>query len=58
MEYVLKNGKMKDGSIVKMQIWDTVGQERFRTITKSFFKGAHAIVLIFSVIDKNKSIYL
>ena len=53
VEYVLKNAKMKDGSIVKMQIWDTVGQERFRTITKSFFKGAHAIVLIFSVIDSD-----
>ena len=53
MEYVLKNAKMKDGSIVKLQIWDTVGQERFRTITKSFFKGAHAIVLIFSVIDSD-----
>ena len=53
VEYVLKNAKMKDGSIVKLQIWDTVGQERFRTITKSFFKGAHAIVLIFSVIDSD-----
>ena len=53
VEYVLKNAKMKDGSIVKLQIWNTVGQERFRTITKSFFKGAHAIVLIFSVIDSD-----
>jgi len=53
MDYVLKNAKMKDGSIIKLQIWDTVGQDRFRTITKSFFKGAHAIVLIFSVVDRD-----
>ncbi len=37
----------------KTEIWDTAGQDRFRTITKSYFKGAHAIVLIFSVIDSN-----
>ena len=53
VDYVLKNATRKDGSTVKLQIWDTAGQDRFRTITKSYFKGAHAIVLIFSVIDSN-----
>ena len=30
-----------DGLRCKLQIWDTAGQERFRTITVSYFKGAH-----------------
>ena len=52
MDYILKNIPMKDGSIVKLKIWDTVGQERYKAVSKSFYQGAHAIILIFSVIDK------
>lgn len=34
---------------VKLQIWDTGGQERFRAITSAYFRGAHAIVMCFDV---------
>ena len=52
MDYRLKNVKMEDGTKVKLHIWDTVGQERYRSISKNFYKGAHAIILIFSIVDK------
>lgn len=29
---------------VKLTIWDTAGQERFRTLTSSYYRGAHGIV--------------
>lgn len=41
-----------DGQKVRMQIWDTAGQERFRTITTSYFRGAHGILLAFDTTDK------
>ena len=35
-----------------MQIWDTAGHEKFRTITTSYYRGAHAIVIAFDITDR------
>lgn len=40
---------MYDGKKIKLQIWDTAGQERFRTITTSYYRGAHAIGIVFDL---------
>ncbi|CAF1256146.1 unnamed protein product [Rotaria sordida] len=38
-----------NGKTVKFQIWDTSGQERFRTITSSYYRGAHGIIIVYDV---------
>ena len=38
---------------VKMQIWDTAGQERFRTVISTYFRGAHGILLLYDVTNKD-----
>jgi Ras-related protein Rab-1A len=38
-----------DEKIVKMQIWDTAGHERFRALTQSYYRGVHAVLLCFDV---------
>ncbi|XP_050697527.1 EF-hand calcium-binding domain-containing protein 4B-like [Eriocheir sinensis] len=42
-----------DGSKVKLQIWDTAGQERFRSVTHAYYRDAHALLLLYDVMNKN-----
>ena len=52
LDFRLKTINLKDGRKVKIQIWDTAGEDRFRSITRNYYKGAKGILLIFDVTDK------
>ena len=45
-----------DGKVIKVQIWDTAGHERFRSITYSYYRGANAIIIVFDLSDKKSFI--
>ncbi len=34
---------------LKVQLWDTAGQEQFKALTTSYFRNAHAAVLVYDV---------
>ena len=52
VEFATKTIETESGHIIKAQIWDTAGQERFRTITKSYFRGAQGILLVYDCTDR------
>lgn len=37
------------GKRLKLTIWDTAGQERFGSLISSYYRGAHAIILVYDV---------
>ena len=42
-----------DGKTIKLQIWDTAGQDRFKTITSSYYRGAHGIIVTYDITDRD-----
>ena len=51
LEYKDKLIKMKE-RLIKLQIWDTSGQERYRSITKSFYRNANTLLFVFDVTNE------
>ncbi|EAX94967.1 guanine nucleotide regulatory protein, putative [Trichomonas vaginalis G3] len=41
-----------DGNPIKLQIWDTAGQEKFRAIAKSYFRNAVGVILVYDITDR------
>ncbi len=39
----------KDGKTIRTQIWDTSGQETYKSITKGYFKGAHGAMIVYDI---------
>ena len=47
VDFAIKH--MSDGG--KIQIWDTAGQESFRSISRSYYRAADAALIVFSLND-------
>ena len=37
------------GKSIKFEIWDTAGQEKYRSLTKIFYKDAGAAILVYDI---------
>ena len=42
-----------DDKLIKLQIWDTADHEKFRTITTSYYKSAHAIIILYDITEQS-----
>lgn len=41
-----------NGNTLKLTLWDTAGQEKFRSLNKLYYKGAEIEFLVYSVTDR------
>ena len=49
-EFYCFNVKVDD-KIIKLQIWDTCGQEAYRSLIKNFYRNASLAIIVYSVED-------
>jgi small GTP-binding protein len=43
---------------VKLQIWDTSGQEVFHNITRVYYRGAHVILLVYDITNERSYLHI
>ncbi|ELP89241.1 hypothetical protein EIN_487230 [Entamoeba invadens IP1] len=53
VDYTPKQTQVDDKTI-RLQLWDSAGQERFKNITSCYFRGAHGIMIVYDM-TKQKS---
>ena len=41
-----------EGKIIRLQIWDSAGQERFMNISPNFLRPAHGIIVVYDVTNQ------
>ena len=50
-EFMAKNINIKDRNI-RIQIWDTAGQEAFRSITRSYYKNSTCAFIVYDITSR------
>jgi len=53
IEFKNKIVELEDGKKFRLQIWDTSGQEKFRAITKNYFRGCDVALFVFDVTNQS-----
>ena len=41
-----------NGKAIQLDIWDTAGQEKYRSMSRMFYKDAYIVLLIYDITDK------
>ena len=41
----------RHGKEIQLKMWDTPGEERYRSIANAYFKGTDAFIIVFSLTD-------
>ena len=50
-QYHRKNFKFPGNKSITLDIWDTAGQEKFRSLNKIYYKNAKVVILVYDIAD-------
>ena len=51
VDFSSKSLKFKD-KIIKLQIWDTAGQEKYKSLIPSYIRGSNMIFIVYDITSK------
>ncbi|CAH8596842.1 unnamed protein product [Schistosoma curassoni] len=52
VDFFSRTVRIQEEVFVKLQLWDTAGQEKFRTITSSYYRNCVGVVVVFDLTDR------
>ena len=41
------------GDCIRLNLWDTAGQEKYDAVTKMYFKNAEAAIIVYDITDEH-----
>jgi Ras-related protein Rab-8A len=53
IDFKIRTVELQSGKRVRIQIWDTAGQDRFRAITTAYYRGAQAALVVFDISNRD-----
>jgi len=53
IDFNVKIIALDEDTKVKLQVWDTCGQERFRALTRSYYRNAHAVIIVYDITNRS-----
>ena len=53
VEFASRIVQVEEGINCKLQVWDTAGQEAFKSITRSYYRGAICCCLVYDITRRN-----
>ena len=53
VDYRTKMFKMNDSKLVKLQMWDTAGQENFISLIRTYYKDVGGAIIMYDVCDRH-----
>lgn len=58
VEFKVKSLSVDDSTIADLKIWDTCGDEKYRTLTKQYYREANGVILVFDLTQRETFVKL
>lgn len=49
VDFMMKRVVLDDNTVIKLQIWDTAGMEKYKQITSTYYRGAQGAIVVFDL---------
>jgi len=53
VDFKTKDVEVLHGKIAKLQLWDTAGQDLYRTLVASYYRGSDGLIVVYDITDRD-----